>query len=192
MTKLVVSPDTDPARTTLSTSDPTEIAKHLASIGVAFEQWHTSGPLPDGADQAAVLAAYADDVARIKAMGFDTVDVARIAGDLDDPAFLAKAAEARGKFLAEHTHADDEIRFFVEGSGAFYLRVNGSVHAVVCEAGDFMSVPKNTKHWFDMGTKPRFTAIRFFAIPEGWVGEFTGDTIASSFATFDELVGAGR
>lgn len=190
MTKLVVCPDTDPTRPTLTTSDPAQIAQHLASIGVAFEQWHTSGPLPDGADQDTVLAAYAADVERIKAMGFGTVDVVRMAGDVNDPAFLAKAAEARGKFLAEHTHADDEIRFFVEGSGAFYLRVNGSVHMVVCEAGDFMSVPKDTKHWFDMGTKPRFCAIRFFAIPEGWVGEFTGDGIAASFATFDQLVGA--
>lgn len=192
MTKLVVCPETEPSRPTLDTTDPAVITAHLASIGVAFEQWKTSGPLPDSADQDAVLAAYASDVERIKAQGFGTVDVARLAGDLNDPAFLAKAAEARGKFLAEHTHADDEIRFFVEGSGAFYLRVGGSIHVIVCEAGDYIFVPKNTRHWFDMGTRPRFAAIRFFAIPEGWVGEFTGDPIASSFATYDELVGAGR
>lgn len=191
MTKLVVCPVADPALPSLVTADPTVIAAHLAGIGVAFEQWSTAGPLPDSADQDAVLAAYAGDVARIRAKGFDTVDVARLAGDLDDPAFLAKAAEARAKFLSEHTHADDEIRFFIEGSGAFYLRVDGSVHMIVCEAGDYIFVPKNTRHWFDMGTRPRFAAIRFFAIPEGWVGEFTGDPIASSFASYDELVSAG-
>ena len=191
MTKLVVCPETDPSRPSLETTDPAVITAHLAGIGVAFEQWGTSGPLPDAADQEAVLAAYAGDVARIRAQGFQTVDVARLAGNLDDPAFLAKAAEARAKFLAEHTHADDEIRFFVEGSGAFYLRINGSVHMIVCGAGDYIFVPRNTRHWFDMGTRPRFAAIRFFAIPEGWVGDFTGDPIASSFASYDELVGTG-
>jgi 1,2-dihydroxy-3-keto-5-methylthiopentene dioxygenase len=191
MTKLVVCPETDPAHPSLRTSDPAAIATHLKSLGVVFEQWAADAELPADADQTAVLAAFARDVDRIKAQGFGTVDVARIAGDVNDPAFLAKAAEARGKFLAEHTHADDEVRFFVEGSGVFYLRISGSVHIVVCEKGDYLSVPKDTKHWFDMGTAPRFTAIRFFAVEDGWVGNFTGDGIAAKFPTFDELAGVG-
>lgn len=192
MAKLVVYPETSPGRPSLSTSDPAEIAAHLRGIGVTYEQWTATETLPADADQEAVLRAYAADVARIQAQGFNTVDVIRLAGDLDDPAFLAKAAEARQKFLAEHTHDDDEVRFFVEGSGAFYLRVNGSVHVVVGEAGDYIFVPKDTKHWFDMGSRPRFAAIRFFAIPEGWVGRFTGDAIASGFPTFDDVVAVAR
>lgn len=192
MAKLVVYPETSPGRPSLSTSDPAEIAAHLRGIGVTYEQWTATETLPADADQEAVLRAYAADVARIQAQGFNTVDVIRLAGDLDDPAFLAKAAEARQKFLAEHTHDDDEVRFFVEGSGAFYLRVNGSVHVIVGEAGDYIFVPKDTKHWFDMGSRPRFAAIRFFAIPEGWVGRFTGDAIASGFPTFDDVVAVAR
>ncbi len=192
MTTLIVLPETDPSNPSLSTSDAGAITIHLGSIGIRFEQWTAGKPLADSADQDEVLAAYASDVARIKAQGFSTVDVARIAGDPDDPAFLAKAAEARAKFLAEHTHADDEVRFFVEGRGAFYLRIGGSVHIVICEAGDYLSVPKNTNHWFDMGTRPRFTAIRFFAIEDGWVGNFTGDPIAQRFPTFDQLVSPAR
>jgi len=192
MAKLVVYPETSPGRPSLSTSDPAEIAAHLRGIGVTYEQWTATETLPADADQDAVLRAYAADVARIQAQGFNTVDVIRLAGDLDDPAFLAKAAEARQKFLAEHTHDDDEVRFFVEGSGAFYLRVNGSVHVIVGEAGDYIFVPKDTKHWFDMGSRPRFAAIRFFAIPEGWVGRFTGDAIASGFPSFDDVVAAAR
>lgn len=190
MTTLVVLPEGDPATVTRRSSDPAEIAAHLAGLGVVFEQWHTDVVLPAGADQAAVLEAFSGDVARIQALGFPTVDVVRLAGDLTDETFLANAAAARAKFLAEHTHADDEIRFFVEGSGAFYLRVGGSIHIVVCEQGDYLSVPKDTKHWFDMGTKPRFTAIRFFSVDDGWVGNFTGDGIAARFPSYDELTAA--
>jgi 1,2-dihydroxy-3-keto-5-methylthiopentene dioxygenase len=31
-------------------------------------------------------------------------------------------------------------------------------------------------------------AVRFFEEEDGWVGDFTGDKISSSFPTFDELV----
>ena len=192
MSRLVVMPDSSPSSVVLDSTDFAEIARALAPIGVVFERWSAEHELDGAADQDAVLAAYSSQVDRIKLQGYPTVDVVRLAGDTDDDAFLARAAEARGKFLAEHTHDDDEVRFFVEGSGAFYLRVDGKVFALVCEAGDYVFVPKNTRHWFDMGTRPRFTAIRFFAIPEGWVGRFTGDSIAESFVTYDQLVGVGR
>jgi 1,2-dihydroxy-3-keto-5-methylthiopentene dioxygenase len=47
-------------------------------------------------------------------------------------------------------------------------------------------VPDQTKHWFDMGPEPHFTAIRFFNNPDGWVANFTGDDIAKRFPLFDE------
>ena len=58
------------------------------------------------------------------------------------------------------------------------------------ERGDLLSVPKGTTHWFDMGTQPDFTAIRFFRDQEGWVGEFTGDPIAERIPDFDTIVAA--
>ncbi len=87
----------------------------------------------------------------------------------------------RAKFLDEHTHAEDEVRFFVEGSGAFYLHSQSKVYQVICETNDLLSVPAKTKHWFDMGDKPSFTAIRLFTDPKGWVAKFTGDPIARGF-----------
>ncbi|HSO84145.1 MAG TPA: cupin, partial [Thiocapsa sp.] len=78
-----------------------------------------------------------------------------------------------------------EVRFFVEGSGLFYLHTNGRVYAVICEQGDLISVPDSTTHWFDMGPRPHFTAIRFFTNPEGWVANFTGSDIASRFPRFE-------
>jgi 1,2-dihydroxy-3-keto-5-methylthiopentene dioxygenase len=189
MTKLIVLADDDPSTTVVSTTEPGEIAAALAAAGVQFERWEAAQPLAADATQDDVLAAYRADVDRLAGEGgWVTVDVVRLHGDRNDPSWPAKAAEARNKFLAEHTHADDEVRFFVEGSGAFYLRIDGKVHIAVCEAGDLISVPANTKHWFDMGTNPSFAAIRFFRVADGWVGDFTGDEIAKQFPTFDELV----
>ena len=52
---------------------------------------------------------------------------------------------------------------------------------VLCERGDLISVPANTRHWFDMGSAPDFCALRFFCNNEGWVARFTGDSIAERF-----------
>ena len=190
MSMLVVLPDAGPATDLLRTSDADEIAAALADVGVVFERWKASHLLAGDADQAAVIDAYRSDVERICAEGgYVTVDVVRLhrAEADDDSAWAEKAAQARGRFLAEHTHDDDEVRLFVEGAGAFYLRIGGRVHIALCERGDFISVPANTTHWFDMGTNPSFAAIRFFKVPEGWVGNFTGDDIATRFPTFDAL-----
>ncbi len=59
-------------------------------------------------------------------------------------------------------NGDDEVRYFAEGSGAFYLRYNNYVYQLVCTQGDLLSVPAQTRHWFDMGANPSFTAIRWF------------------------------
>ena len=83
---------------------------------------------------------------------------------------------------------EDEVRFFVEGSGMFYLHANEKVHMLLCEAGDMISVPAGLKHWFDMGPQPRFAAIRLFTTPEGWVAKFTGDAIAQSFPRYEAKV----
>jgi len=69
----------------------------------------------------------------------------------------------------------------------FYLRLAGQVLAVGCARGDLIAVPAGTRHWFDMGTQPDFSAIRFFGTPEGWVASFTSDAIARRFPDADAL-----
>ena len=87
----------------------------------------------------------------------------------------------RKKFLDEHTHAEDEVRFFVAGSGLFSLHLGTRVYEVLCEQGDLIGVPDGTRHWFDMGPAPSFVAIRLFTNPAGWVAQFTGSDIATRF-----------
>lgn len=158
------------------TSDGDEIARLLGEIGVRFERWSADVELSDDADQATVLNAYRSSIDRLKAeCGYLAEDVIRLKKGTPD------TAPIRAKFLNEHSHSEDEVRFFVEGQGAFYLRVDGKVYQTVCMRGDLISVPAGTKHWFDMGTDPEFTAIRLFINPDGWVANFTGDSIAERF-----------
>jgi len=163
--------------------DAAEIAKVLGGLGVEFEQWEANKPLADDADQDAVMAAYQESIEVLnKRYGFESKDV--VALRPDNP----KKDEFRQKFLAEHTHADFEVRFFVDGSGLFYLHVGNKVYLVLCEKGDLISVPANTTHWFDMGSKPNFKCIRLFTTADGWVGNFTGSEIAQTFPDFDTFV----
>ncbi|MDH5327968.1 MAG: cupin [Gammaproteobacteria bacterium] len=161
-------------------TDHGEIATQLKAVGVQFEQWQTDQPLSADAQQDEVLTAYDADVQRLNEQyGFQSVDVVSLRRDNPNK------GEFRQKFLAEHTHGDFEVRFFVDGKGLFYLHIDQKVYHVLCEKGDLISVPANTTHWFDMGANPDFKCIRLFVIPDGWVGEFTGSDIATRFPDFD-------
>jgi len=155
---------------------PAEIASELGRIGVRFEQWEASAPIAPGASQEEVIAAYKSDIERLmQEEGYQSVDVISLAPDHPDRATL------RQKFLSEHTHSEDEVRFFVAGSGQFTLHIDGRVYDVLCEAGDLIGVPDGTPHWFDMSESPYFVAIRLFTNKEGWVANFTGTDIAGRF-----------
>jgi 1,2-dihydroxy-3-keto-5-methylthiopentene dioxygenase len=188
MSLLIIWPDGDPAAVAEQTSDPAEISAALSRIGCRFEQRPVRPDIGPASDQDAVLAAYRDDVDQIVSeYGFVAVDVAAqhpAAG----PDWAAAARELRAKFADEHTHGDDhEVRFIVRGSGVFYLHADGKVHAVQTVAGDLISVPPHTKHWFDMGLIPDFTTIRFFRNQDGWVAFPTGSGIARRFPDADTV-----
>ncbi|MDO9160960.1 MAG: cupin [Methylococcaceae bacterium] len=182
MTVLTVYPDQQPQQGKRYT-DFADIHQQLAAISVQIERWTANTPLAADADQSSVIAAYADSVERLqKQYGFQSVDVVKLTADNPDKEAF------RQKFLSEHTHDDFEVRFFVEGRGLFYLHVDGQVFAILCEQGDLISVPGNTTHWFDMGENPHFTCIRLFTKPDGWIADFTGSDIATTFPTLDQYV----
>jgi 1,2-dihydroxy-3-keto-5-methylthiopentene dioxygenase len=178
MTRLAVYAPEEPARLIEETEDAARIEQLLGRIGIRYERWPTRD-LADLADDAAILDDYGREVRRLnEAGGYKSADVARVRRG------ATNAAELRAKFLDEHIHEEDEVRFFVEGAGAFYLHVAAQVHRVVCTRGDLLSVPAGTRHWFDMGPDPAFTAIRLFTNPEGWVARFTGDGISKRIPAF--------
>ncbi|WP_404363515.1 1,2-dihydroxy-3-keto-5-methylthiopentene dioxygenase [Marinobacter sp.] len=186
MTILHIYPQNQPAEPHTVTADPDEIARLLAEQDVRFEQWPTRA-LPAGASQDEVLTAYADEVEGLKAEnGFQTADVISLSAD--NP----QKEAFRQKFLDEHVHSEDEVRFFVRGQGLFYLHFGNDVYAVLCQQNDLISVPHGTRHWFDMGPEPEFTCIRLFTNPEGWVAKFTGEDISSRLPRYENLTGASR
>lgn len=188
MTLLLQYADAAPDELLVRTDRFDEIVRHLNEIGVGFERWSASKPLPADASSEQILAAYEADISRLKReRGYRSADVVRLKRDPADAGWAQKASTARAKFLDEHTHGEDEVRFFVEGSGMFCLHLGGKVTQVVCERGDLLSVPAGSKHWFDMGTDPAFCAIRLFGSEAGWVAEFTGDKIGSGFPSYDKV-----
>lgn len=165
------------------TRDFASIAAQLAEHGVQFERWQATENLPDDAEQDAVLKAYRHSIDELNRLyNFKSVDV--VALRPNNP----QKKDFRQKFLAEHTHADFEVRFFVDGSGLFYLHLDDKVYLVLCEKGDLISVPANTPHWFDMGVDPDFKCIRLFTTEEGWLGDFTGSDIATRLPDMDNFV----
>jgi len=176
MSQLRVFAETDAATPLKTLQDHAAIEGELAAAGVRFERWDASKPVVPGASQDDVIAAYRGDIDRLMAeQGYQAVDVISLTPDHPDRAAL------RQKFLNEHTHSEDEVRFFVAGRGLFTLHIGARVYEVLCEQGDLIGVPDGTRHWFDMSEKPNFIAIRLFTNKEGWVANYTGDEIARRF-----------
>jgi 1,2-dihydroxy-3-keto-5-methylthiopentene dioxygenase len=175
MGRIAVFSDDAPLTPRRSSSDPTETSDILRALNVRLEQWQTL-VLQADATEADICSAYQADIARLKQSGgYRVVDVVKVRAQHGRNDALRKS------FLREHTHGDDEVRFFVEGGGTFYLHVNGQVYAVTCGRGDLLSVPAGMPHWFDMGDVPHLTALRLFRNPEGWVATYTGSEIAADF-----------
>ena len=176
MSTLTVFRDDRPGQPVLASDDPAVIARELGTIGVRFERWDSPVALAPEDSAEAILAAYRPYLDTLMgATGAKTADVIKLTPDNPN------APALRAKFLAEHTHSEDEVRFFVHGAGNFIMHVDGRVWDTHCRQGDLISVPAGTKHWFDAGEQPFFTALRVFNDPAGWVADFTGDTVSERF-----------
>ena len=152
-----------------SLSEVGEITRYLAHIGIAYERWEPSTPVPPSASAEEILAAYAPQVEELKARGgyvtADVIDVNPQTPGLD--AMLTR-------FNVEHWHDEDEIRFIIAGRGVFHVHPKqGPVIAIEVEAGDLIRVPLGTHHWFDLCSDRRIRAIRLFQDPTGWTPHYT-------------------
>lgn len=176
MSCLTIYADDAPGTPILRTEDPDRIAAELDGIAVRFERWSSPVELDESSDADAILAAYRPYLDALMAgSGAGSADVIKLTPDNPN------ADALRRKFLDEHTHTEDEIRFFVEGSGNFIMHIDGRIYDAHCTAGDLISVPANIRHWFDAGTEPRFTALRVFTDTSGWVPHFTGEALGERF-----------
>ncbi len=151
--------------------DPLAVLKFLDVRDIVHERWSADRELSSNATNEHVLAAF-DYLLKplMDKGGYQTADVIRVDGNTPNLTGI------REKFLREHTHSEDEVRIFVEGQGYFWFHKEGpddEVFALLCERGDLISVPANTKHWFDLGEPPKVRAIRLFTDQAGWVPHYT-------------------
>ena len=149
--------------------DPEAIRGHLESIGIGYERWEPARELAQDAPQDEILAAYAEEIERLKRRGgyvtADVIDVRPETPGLD--VMLAK-------FNREHWHDEDEVRFVVRGRGLFHIHPeNGPVTAVEVEPGDLLTVPRGTRHWFGLCADRDIRAIRLFQDAAGWTPHYT-------------------
>ncbi|NHN87772.1 1,2-dihydroxy-3-keto-5-methylthiopentene dioxygenase [Acetobacter conturbans] len=176
MSSLAIYDDAHPRQPEFSTQDAGTIAERLKPLNVRFERWNDVEPPVRNAGQEAVLTRYRPYLDRLMGeTGAGSADVISI--DVNTP----NRDALREKFLSEHIHSEDEVRFFVHGSGHFVLHVDGKVYDIGCTQGDLISVPTGTPHWFDAGETPDVVALRIFTHKEGWVADYTGDDIALRF-----------
>ena len=150
--------------------NPKEIKDYLNNLGVFFDQWECNATFTEASTQEEILATYQKDLEPFMLKGgYQSADVISI------HAQTPNYPEIRAKFLAEHTHDEDEIRFFVDGQGLFWFHINDQpIFNVLCQRGDLISVPIGTKHWFDAGKdEPFVKAIRIFTDTAGWTPHYT-------------------
>ena len=165
----------------LQLNNPIEISAFLAQYSVFFDQWDCTEIFKDSATQEEILNAYAKDLKPFMEQGgYLTADVISINATTEN------YEQIRAKFLAEHTHDEDEIRFFVDGQGLFWFHIQDApVFNVLCQRGDLISVPAGTKHWFDAGVEEPFVkAIRIFTDMSGWTPHYTQSGIETNYAHF--------
>ncbi|MBW4454234.1 MAG: acireductone dioxygenase [Nostoc indistinguendum CM1-VF10] len=82
------------------------------------------------------------------------------------------------EYVKIHTHADDEVRYIIEGESVFgFVRPDGSQVELTVEAEDYINLPAGTIHWGCVTPARRLKAIRYFTSPEGWAANYTGTAI---------------
>jgi 1,2-dihydroxy-3-keto-5-methylthiopentene dioxygenase len=94
-----------------------DVRQYLAGVGIEYERWELSPEIDKDSSSEAVLAAYAEQVERVKrAGGYAKVDVVNV--NSSTPGINAMVS----KFSAEHWHDEDEVPRRISSSQ--WLRMN--------------------------------------------------------------------
>ena len=160
---------------TLTTRE--EISSYLAGCGIEYDHWTAEYQVSNDAAPEEILRAYAKEIDAMKARGgYVTADVIDV--NPQTPGLEAMLA----KFKSEHWHSEDEVRFIVAGRGLFHIHPKDNpIVAIEVEAGDLISIPRGTWHWFDLCSDRRIRAIRLFQDMQGWTPYYTDSGVDQNF-----------
>jgi 1,2-dihydroxy-3-keto-5-methylthiopentene dioxygenase len=139
-------------------------AEELTSQGITYEQMPTEESV------------YKSPLEKImKEKGYVTLDQVGMKPDM--PNFDALCQ----KFVGEHLHTDDEVRFVLQGSGVFEIRSEDDKWMkVIVEPGDFILVPANRFHRFYLTDEKKIQCVRLFKDQSGWAPLYRKDLEAAA------------
>ncbi len=160
-------------------TDFTFVQARLGRLGISLKRW----PAPESPrarellDKQALNDAEKEELLKLvdnrfeelkRDKGYQTRDMVVIHEGIPGlPEMLAK-------FDKIHTHSDDEVRYILAGSGYFgFVEPDGQQYLLEVTAGDYINVPANTEHWFEMKGCTRCKAVRYFIDTSGWTPNYT-------------------
>jgi 1,2-dihydroxy-3-keto-5-methylthiopentene dioxygenase len=151
--------------------DTEEIKNFLSKYGVIYDVWEIDR-LPedvrkkydiDEENQKTIIEAYKPELDELKQkMGYITEDIVVLSDKTPNLDALME------KFKREHHHIDDEVRFVVDGSGIFPVKIEDDIVDIHVEAGELIVVPAGVRHWFELDENRKIKCIRVFKTPAGW------------------------
>ncbi len=159
--------------------ETSEVKNFLNSRGIDYEHWivpensktFTAKQVLNDVEKEDLLKTVNDKFELLKQKeGYTTRDLVVLHPDVPG------INEMLAKFDKVHFHTDVEVRYIIDGSGYFGFLINGEKFLVHVKESDFISIPKNTTHWFYLDDAKRIKAVRYFQDTSGWVPNYTGDT----------------
>jgi len=155
------------------------IQARLGKLGITLKRW----PAPEGARASALLEQQALNDAEkeelLKSVDNRFEELKRDKGySTRDMIVIHEAipglADVLAKFDKIHLHTDDEVRYILSGKGYFgFVEPDGQQFLLEVAAGDYINVPANTEHWFEMKDSARIKAVRYFIDTKGWTPVYT-------------------
>jgi 1,2-dihydroxy-3-keto-5-methylthiopentene dioxygenase len=134
-------------------------AQELNAQGVTYEQFET-----DETKYKAPLEAL------MRERGYVTMDQVKMWPEM--PNFDALCQ----KFVGEHLHTDDEVRFVLAGAGVFEIRsLDDRWMKVTVHPSDFILVPANRFHRFYLTEEKNIQCVRLFKDQSGWAPLYRKD-----------------
>ncbi|PTM54691.1 1,2-dihydroxy-3-keto-5-methylthiopentene dioxygenase [Desmospora activa] len=151
-----------------------EVRAFLQEQGVLYEHWNPE-KLPENLrdyytlteeEKAEILQVYDEEIRSLaQRNGYEKWDIVALSDATPNLDELLK------KFENVHIHTEDEVRAITAGNGIFTIKGGDEIgyFDVELSAGDVISVPVNTPHFFTLMENRKVVAVRLFIDPAGWV-----------------------
>jgi 1,2-dihydroxy-3-keto-5-methylthiopentene dioxygenase len=161
------------------TGDFAAISARLAKLGISLKRWPApaSPRAQELLDKQSLTDAEKEEFLKLVDNRFEELKCDK-GYQTRDMVVIHEGIPNLGEMLAKfdkiHTHSDDEVRYIVGGSGYFgFVEADGGQFLLEVTAGDYINVPANAEHWFEMKGCTRCKAVRYFIDTSGWTPHYT-------------------